>query len=120
MEFDLFATWYGKCSLGMLLAFVIWKVYHDMKNDKTGLVAEIKEIRNEHTQFVSNTHDRTLRALENNATSRVELTGAIKELKTTCQGMSQALEVIPCNQTSPKKWVTPAHGTPTPPQGNNR
>lgn len=115
---DFFATLYGKLSLGGIIAVIIWKVYHDMKQDKTDLVAKVNQVEKKHDMFVTATHERTLKALEDNASSRTKLVSAIDRLDKTCIGMSGALETLPCNQVSPRKWVTPAHGTQTPPKGN--
>lgn len=108
---DIFATAYGKLGLvGVLLValgFIIWKVYHDMKADKKALIAKVDKVEEKHDKFVGATHERTLAALEDNASSRTKLVSAISKLNTTCDGMSRALEGLPCNQQAQKRWTTP-------------
>ncbi len=113
-EFDFFAAWYGKASIGAILAFVIWKVYHDMKHDKKAVVAKVEKIEEKHDNFVTSTFERTLKALEGNASTRKELTIALNRL-------SKSHETLPCNQVRGEahKFRTPRDGTEaTPPEGS--
>ncbi len=114
-ELDIFATIYGKAGLFGLLCLVVWKVYHDMKGDKHALLFKIETVEKRHETYCAIDHERVITTLQDNARSREKLTEAIIK-------MSQATERLPCNQSQPvdKRWVTPAHGTSTPPKGNQQ
>jgi hypothetical protein len=112
--FDLFNTWYGKTGLFGILCFVVWKVYHDMKSDKRAIVAKVEKVEEKHDAYVRGDHERVIQTLQENARSREKLTEAITR-------MSIATEKLPCNQSQPvgQRWITPTHGTPTPPKGTS-
>ena len=112
-EIDIINTLYGKLGLFGILCLVIWKVYHDMKNDKANMLELIRTVEKRHETYVQDDHERVMSTLEGTNTSR-------EKLAQTLDRLSRAMEGLPCNLAQPveKRWVTPTPGDSTPPEGN--
>ena len=114
-ETDIFASLYGKLGMFGILVIVVWKVYHDMKSNNVEIRSELSELRSRYETYRDADHERVIKTLQDNATSRNHLTEAINR-------MSRATENLPCNQSQPSdvRWTTPVpQDTPTPLKGNS-
>ncbi len=112
---SLFQTWGAQLGAVGVLMFVVWKIYHDMKSDKKALVSKVGQLETKHDTFVERTAERTLKALEDNVSTRHHLTTAINNLNDTCMDLSGHVERLPCNldQSTQRQWRTPKPESPT-------